>query len=47
MSDGGEVAVRTMSAAAERDGVTIRTGHRVQRLVIADGRVVGVEASTR
>jgi succinate dehydrogenase/fumarate reductase flavoprotein subunit len=46
MSDGGEVGVRTMSAAAERDGVVIRTSHRVQRLVVDDGRVVGVEAST-
>ena len=33
MSDGGEVGIRTMSAAAERDGVDVRTGHRVQRLV--------------
>jgi hypothetical protein len=45
MSDGGEVAVRTMSAAAQRDGVDVRTGHRVQRLLLADGAVVGVEAS--
>ena len=46
MSDGGEVGVRTMSAAAARDGVDVRTGHRVQRLVTADGAVVGVEATT-
>src|SRR5690349_21759174 len=46
MSDGGEVGVRTMSEAAARDGVDIRTGHRVQRLVMADGAVVGVEATT-
>lgn len=47
MSDGGEVAIRTLSAAARRDGVDIRTGHRVQRLIRdADGRVVGVEADT-
>src|SRR5919108_263166 len=46
MSDGGEVGIRTMSAAAARDGVDIRTGHRVQRLVTADGAVVGVEATT-
>jgi hypothetical protein len=46
MSDGGEVGVRTMSAAAERDGVDVRTGHRVQRVVLADGAVVGVEATT-
>jgi 3-oxosteroid 1-dehydrogenase len=45
MSDGGEVGVRTMSEAAARDGVDIRTGHRVQRLVTADGAVVGVEAT--
>src|SRR3954454_10752213 len=32
MSDGGLNAVRTLSAAAERDGVDVRTGHRVQRL---------------
>ena len=48
MSDGGEVAVRTMSAAAKRDGVDIRTGHRVQRVIKnADGEVIGVEADTR
>jgi len=47
MSDGGENAVRTLSAAAARDGVDVRTGHRVQRVVRDDtGRVVGVEAST-
>ncbi len=46
MSDGGLHAVRTLSAAARRDGVDIRTGHRVQRLVVRDGRVVGVEATT-
>lgn len=47
MSDGGEVAIRTMSAAAKRDGVDIRTGHRVQRLIRnAAGDVIGVEADT-
>src|SRR3954466_2136857 len=46
MSDGGEVGVRTMSEAATRDGIDIRTGHRVQRLVTTDGAVVGVEATT-
>src|SRR4051812_22256629 len=46
MSDRDEVAVRTMSEAAARDGIDIRTGHRVQRLVMADGAVVGVEATT-
>ena len=47
MSDGGQVAVRTLSSAARRDGVDIRTGHRVQRLVRNHaGEVVGVEATT-
>jgi hypothetical protein len=46
MSDGGAVGVRTMSAAARRDGVDIRLGHRVQRVVLDGGAVVGVEAST-
>ena len=41
------MAIRTLSAAAERDGVDIRTGHRVQRVVRDEGgRVVGVEATT-
>ncbi|MGW4487667.1 FAD-dependent oxidoreductase [Amycolatopsis sp. NPDC004368] len=46
MSDGGERAVERMSAVAARDGVDVRTGHRVQRLVMDDGRVTGVEATT-
>ncbi|MBW3663182.1 MAG: FAD-dependent oxidoreductase [Actinobacteria bacterium] len=46
MSDGGAVAVRTMSAAAERDGVDVRTGHRVQRVIVENREVVGVEAGT-
>src|SRR6185437_3633242 len=47
MSDGGEVAIRTLSEAARRDGIEIRTGHRVQRLVLDhNDRVVGVEAIT-
>lgn len=46
MSDGGLVGIGTMSAAAERDGVDIRVQHRVQRAVVADGRIVGVEATT-
>jgi hypothetical protein len=47
MSDGGVVAVRTMSEAARRDGVDIRTNHRVQRVIVDEkGRVVGVEADT-
>ena len=46
MSDGGENAIRTMSAAAERDGVDVRTGHRVQRVIVDGDSVVGVEATT-
>lgn len=47
MSDGGKVAIETMSAAAVRDGVEIRTAHRVQRVIRReDGEIVGVEAST-
>jgi glycine/D-amino acid oxidase-like deaminating enzyme len=46
MADGGENAIRTLSAAAERDGVEVRTSHRVQRLVMDGARVAGVEAST-
>jgi 3-oxosteroid 1-dehydrogenase len=45
MSDGGVVAIRTMSEVARRDGVDIRTRQRVQRVIVDDsGRVVGVEA---
>ena len=47
MSDGGQVAIRTMSAAAHRDGVEIRTGHRASRIVLGSGgAVIGVEATT-
>ena len=45
MSDGGLNAIRTLSAAAYRDGVDIRLGHRVQRLVMDGPTAVGVEAS--
>jgi hypothetical protein len=46
MSDGGEVAIRTMSGAARRDGVDIRTGFRVQRVIRNErDEIVGVEAS--
>ena len=46
MSDGGVVAVRTMSQAAKRDGIDIRVNHRVQRVVVDDkNRIVGVEAN--
>ena len=45
MSDGGVHAVRTMAAAAKKANVDIRTGNRVQRVIVdASGRVVGVEA---
>jgi L-2-hydroxyglutarate oxidase LhgO len=46
-TNGGLVAIRSMTRAAEEAGVDIRTGHRVQRLVLdADGAVVGVVATT-
>src|SRR3954447_8688269 len=45
MADGGEVGIATMSAAAERDGVDIRTSHRVQRVIVEGGAVIGVEAT--
>jgi len=45
MSDGGRVAIGAMSRAARRDGVTIRTSHRAQRLLLNSRReVIGVEA---
>jgi hypothetical protein len=47
MSDGGEVAVKTMSAAAKKDGVDMRASHRVQRVIKnAKGEIIGVEADT-
>jgi 3-oxosteroid 1-dehydrogenase len=46
MADGGKVGLRTMRDAADRDGVDVRTGHRVQRMIVADGAVAGVEATT-
>ncbi len=47
MSDGGKVAIRKMSEVAARDGVEVKTNHRVQRVVLnSAGRVVGVEADT-
>jgi succinate dehydrogenase/fumarate reductase flavoprotein subunit len=46
MADGGQVATRTLSAAARRDGVKLMTGHRVERVIQdAAGAVIGVEAS--
>ncbi|MGV9711087.1 FAD-dependent oxidoreductase [Gordonia sp. NPDC003424] len=46
MADGGLRSIESMTAAAERDGVDIRVGHRVQRTIIDDGRVIGVQATT-
>lgn len=46
MSDGGQVAIRTLSAVAKQAGVDVRTSHRVQRVTIHDRAVVGVEATT-
>lgn len=44
MSDGGRVAIRTMSAKARESGVAIRTGARVVGVVRdGRGRVTGVE----
>jgi hypothetical protein len=45
-TDGGLVAVRSLAAAAADAGVDLRTGHRVQRLVLQETDVAGVEAST-
>jgi hypothetical protein len=46
-TDGGLVAIRSFTKAAEEAGVDIRTGHRVQRLVLnGEGAVVGVHATT-
>jgi 3-oxosteroid 1-dehydrogenase len=45
-TDGGFLAVNSMANAAAGAGVDIRTGHRVQRLVVADGAVVGVVTTT-
>jgi hypothetical protein len=45
MSDGGRVATRTLSAACRRDGVAIKTSHRVQKVMRNDkGEAIGVEA---
>jgi 3-oxosteroid 1-dehydrogenase len=46
MSDGGINAIRTMSAAAHRDAIDVRVGHRVQRLLRDGPAIVGVEATT-
>ncbi|MEJ8852315.1 FAD-dependent oxidoreductase [Variovorax rhizosphaerae] len=45
MSDGGLVAVRTMSTKARQEGIPIRTGVRVTKIIQNPaGRVIGVEA---
>jgi succinate dehydrogenase/fumarate reductase flavoprotein subunit len=45
MSDGGLVAVRTMSTKARQEGIPIRTGTRVKKILQNPaGRVIGVEA---
>jgi len=44
MHDGGRQTIHTMTEVARRDGVDLRLGHRVQRVVSHEGRVVGVEA---
>lgn len=47
MSDGGQVATRTLSAAARRDGVVIKMEHRGNSVIRdAQGAVIGVEAET-
>jgi succinate dehydrogenase/fumarate reductase flavoprotein subunit len=47
MSDGGAVAIASLSATAERDGVEIHTRQRAQRIIVnARNEVVGVEVST-
>ena len=48
MSDGGQVATRTLSTACRRDGVDIKTSHQVQKVLLNDdGAVIGVEAQPR
>jgi hypothetical protein len=47
MSDGGRVAIRTLTAAAKRDGVQIRTGERVVKVIMnSKGEAAGVEVET-
>ena len=42
MADGGLRSVESMTRAAPADGISLRTGHRVQRLVVDGPRVAGV-----
>ncbi len=47
MSDGGRVAIRTLSTQARKEGISIRTGTKVTKILQdAKGRVIGVEAET-
>ena len=46
MADGGARSIESMTESAVRDGVDIRLGFRVQRTIIEDGRVVGVQATS-
>lgn len=44
--NGGKFAIRTLTAAARRDGIAIKTSHRVQGVIRnARGEVVGVEST--
>ena len=45
-TNGGLVAVQSLTKAATEAGTDIRVGHRVQRLVVSNGAVVGVVATT-
>uniref|UniRef100_UPI002F91BF74 Fumarate reductase/succinate dehydrogenase flavoprotein domain protein n=1 Tax=Alicycliphilus denitrificans (strain DSM 14773 / CIP 107495 / K601) TaxID=596154 RepID=UPI002F91BF74 len=45
MANGGQVAIRTLSTAARRDGIAFKTGHRVQRVILnSKGEAIGIEA---
>jgi 3-oxosteroid 1-dehydrogenase len=45
MSDGGQVATRTLSQACKRDGVDIKASQRVQKIIMNEkGECIGVEA---
>jgi len=46
-TDGGKLAIESFSKAAKEAGVDVRTGHRVQRLIVDDDNaVVGLVANT-
>jgi len=47
MSDGGRVAIRTLSTQARKEGIAIRTGTKVTKILQDEsGKVIGVEAET-